>query len=29
VKEAGANAYVAKMEELGAGIKMFVGSRLD
>ena len=29
VKEAGANAYVAKMEELGAGIKMFAGSRLD
>ena len=29
VKEAGAEAYVSKMDELGSGIKLTTGSRLD
>ena len=29
VKEAGAEAYVSKMNELGSGIKLSTGSRLD
>ena len=29
VKEAGAEAYVSKMDELGRGIKLTTGSRLD
>ena len=29
VKEAGAQAYVSKMDELGSGIRLTTGSRLD